>query len=159
MKKVILVMAAALLLMFSTVCLANATDSQISLGGIEPGCSGDYVIQIYGKPAHKVTRNADFMTLTTYFYGSPMPTVEVAVFTNSNTVHHIRSTGNNGFYTPDGLGVGMSESTVYRLYGRDGFTYNHDGVKYIEYGNSGNRILNVGIKDSKVVSISCSVYE
>ena len=156
MKKLISVMVVALLLMFSTVCMARVhSNSQVSLGGIAPGSSGDYVIQVYGTPDRKSTKREDGMTLTTYYYGS---TVKVAILTNSNTVHHIYSTGNNGFYTPDGLGVGMSVETVYRLYGRDGFSFNHDGVRYIEYGKAGGNALTVGIKNSRVVSINCSLY-
>ena len=157
MKKLISVMVVALLLMFSTVCMARVhSNSQVSLGGIAPGSSGDYVIQVYGTPDRKSTKREDGMTLTTYYYGS---TVKVAILTNSNTVHHIYSNGNNGFYTPDGLGVGMSASTVYRLYGRDGFSYNHNGVRYIDYGNGGGHSLIVGIQDDKVVSICCSLYD
>ena len=157
MKKLISVMAVISLLVFSTVCMANvSSDSQVSLGGIMPGCSGDYVIQVYGAPDREVTRHADGMTLTTYYYGS---TLQVAIFTHNNIVHHIYSTGNNGFYTPDGLGVGMSVETVYRLYGRDGFSFYHDGVRYIEYGKGAGNALTIGVKNGKVVSINCSLYE
>ena len=58
MKKLILVMAVA------------HSNSQVSLGGIASGCSGDYVIQVYGTLDRKSTKREDGMTLTTYYYGS-----------------------------------------------------------------------------------------
>ena len=97
-------------------CSAQIASERVALGGIQVGATIDYVKSIYGEPSRIESAYVGMLdeTITTHHYGE---TLSIA-YDEQRRVHGIRSTGNNGFATPDGVSVGMDVSVLQKVYGK-----------------------------------------
>ena len=59
-----------LLLLSTATCFANIGNKQAAIGGVGPGCTLDYVRQVYGEPDSQQTKFEDGMHMTKYYYGN-----------------------------------------------------------------------------------------
>ncbi len=140
MKRIFLFFFA--LLMMSTTCFAGMTAEYLismSIGGVQLGCSEEYVRSIYGAPdrieydKNLNGTNRQGSTVYTYVYGGTFK----ILFCGNNTIPmqagEIIITANNGIRTEAGLSVGDSESKIAELYGTENMRTYHDKDGVIKY--------------------------
>ena len=144
------IFAMLLLLLSTATCFANIGNKQAAIGGVGPGCTLDYVRQVYGEPDSQQTKFEDGMHMTKYYYGNSF-----VVCALRKKVINVKCTANN-LKTPDGIKVGMSSGMLPKTYGKESSTYQRKDLKYFVYSN-GVKFLEFGVKNKKIVSIQCSV--
>lgn len=84
--------------------------SQLVLGYISVTSKPADILNVYGHPTRVDTGNG-----VRWFYGKDFFIQFIG--RDSTTVGEVTTTGNNGITTADGVGVGMSESILQRVYG------------------------------------------
>lgn len=103
------------------ISMAKIPQAEISLGGIAPGTSRDYVMEIYGEgdasPVYYDKYMGEYMATINYgnsvYISSMGPNM-----TEPQKVTFIKVTANNGFETPKGIHVGSNIKDVFAAYGR-----------------------------------------
>ena len=108
MPKKILFVTMCCIIMLAGTAMASVPTSELSIGGIGIGSSGNYVRSVYGNPDN----------IKLYDWGESWTYGSFELVLEKNAVLSLRSTGNNGLATPAGLAVGMKYSDAYNLYGK-----------------------------------------
>ena len=157
MKKVLL----ALLLSLSVVSVADAkvSEDRIAIGGIQAGQTPAQVVAVYGEP---VSRSGNDY----WFYNKTGSTSFEIRFVN-NAVHHVRTSGNTGLATPDGIKVGSSKDDIINAYGQPdmyekggGFKTHPDSYFYRYYPTNGKTIwLDFEVRYGKVLRMEVATYK
>lgn len=156
MKKILLLMM--LLLSLSSVVSAKISDDRIAIGGICAGQTPSQVQAVYGNP---VRNSGD------YWYYNKSDSTQFEIFFENNAVSHVRTAGNTGLATPDGIKVGSSKDDVVTAYGKPDFLLQGGGNKthpdsqfYRYFPTSGRTIwLNFEVRYGKVLKMEIATYE
>lgn len=144
---------------------ARIDDSKIKLGGIGPGDHMSDMIAIYGQPddfGPKIYRpKIQEASYVVYGKGKSQVKIEFSIYFKLNLplkgderIEKISVSSNNGFKTPDGVAVGMSESILTEKYGEPEFVN-----KFEDYGSMdkcyGGYLywFRFGVKDGKITYI------
>lgn len=141
-------LCAMLVLSSMSTCFASIQDRQAAVGGVGPGCTLEYVRQVYGEPDSQQTKYDDGMHITKYYYGDTF-----VICAMRNRVINVTCKANN-LKTPDGIKVGMSSGMLPRTYGKASGTYQRNDLKYFVYSN-GDKTLEFGVRNQKIVTIQC----
>jgi hypothetical protein len=171
MKKLLLVLAVILMVIFSSVAYAktspefyNINDpAHIGLGGLTSGFNYEQVCNIHGEPT-KVHRTKNPKTDVLFpepyydvyaYYGK---TVKLSFIMLSKSkemrLYKIESTGKNGWKTPDGLTVGMKESEMKKILGP---SFQSADKPELHSYNSEVGSLIFTVKDGVITRIVCIV--
>ena len=157
MKKILLSTICCMIMFIGTVmvCSAQIAPERVALGGIQVGATMGYVKSIYGEPSWSES-SFDRMfgqTLTTHHYGETLS----IVYTENGRVNDIRSTGNNGFATPDGVRVGMNVGALQKVYGQSDDVVNSSNTRFyamqgapyvgIRFDFKGGKITQIWVAD------------
>ena len=156
MKKVLL----ALLLSLSVVSVADAkiSEDRIAIGGIYAGQTQEQVKEIYGNPVRK--SQGEF-----WFYNQNENT-KFEIYFENKVVRHVRTKGNTGLATPDGIKVGSAKEDIIKTYGqpdfheRGGRNKTHPDSEFIIYfPTSGRNIrLDFEVRYGKVLNFDISTF-
>ena len=95
---------------------------------IQVGATMGDVKNIYGEPSWSES-SYDRMsgyTITAHHYGDTL-SIE---YTEAGKVYGIRSNGNNGFATPDGIRVGMDVNVLQKVYGQSDGVVTSESTRY-----------------------------
>ena len=130
------------------------TANDVSLGGIQPRMSLDYVREIYGE-MHDTATHYDKNALG---YGDSVKIIPAA---NGTSVKSVIVNANNGWATPAGITVGMNIDEVTKIYGSGEVnpvrhqSHHMPGFDYYTYFPSADRTiyLTFAAKDGKVAYI------
>ena len=157
MKKVLL----ALLLSLSVVSVADAkiSEDRIAIGGIYAGQTQEQVKEIYGNPVRK--SQGEF-----WFYNQNENT-KFEIYFENKVVRHVRTKGNTGLATPDGIKVGSSKDDIINAYGQPdmyekggAFKAHPDSYFYRYYPTNGKTIwLDFEVRYGKVLRMEVATYE
>lgn len=132
-KKMWFVVIGCIIFMMSTCFAARPKEipvKDIAIGGITINASEDYVRSVYGEPdeiTYQNYRGPEPEHTKTFRYGNSF---FITFDADRNTVHTIKTTGNNGLVTPAGFTVGSKISDVKKYYGE---TSSSDGGKHLVY--------------------------
>lgn len=165
MKKMLASMAAGAMILAGSA-LASAGEASwmgsddVSLGGMQPRMSLEYVQEVYGpmKPTSThYNKNA-------VGYGD---TVKIIPTSDGTAVKSILVSGDNGWATPAGITVGMKVEEVVKIYG-DGSvhptrhkSHHMHGYDYYTYfpGSDHSIYLTFAAKDGKVAYMKVGTME
>ena len=126
------------------------SDDRIAIGGICPlAVTADYIKSIYGEPT-EIIKAKVHGTNDLWKYND---TLQIYVG-EKNSILLIRSSGNNGLKTPDGIGVGDKIFTVLAKYGPAWVSPPNKGDGSYWYQGSHNCLLVFNVKKGIVTSIS-----
>lgn len=101
-----------------SICFAITKDDVV-IGGVGPGCTLAYVINIYGEPIARQPDHSGNIPKTIYCFGnSNTPSYYVITEDNTGVVVEVINTGATNLKTPDGVGCGSSENDVRMIYGQ-----------------------------------------
>ena len=136
------------------------TQADVSLGGMQPRMSLDYVREIYG-PMKETTTHYDKHAVG---YGD---TVKIIPTADGRGVKSILVEANNGWATPAGITVGMSIDEVKKIYGSGEVnpvrhkSHHMPGFDYYTYFPSSDHMLYLtfAAKDGKVAYIKAGTME
>ena len=136
------------------------TQVDVSLGGMQPRMSLDYVREIYG-PMKETTTHYDKHAVG---YGD---TVKIIPTADGRGVKSILVEANNGWATPAGITVGMSIDEVKKIYGSGEVnpvrhkSHHMPGFDYYTYFPSSDHMLYLtfAAKDGKVAYIKAGTME
>lgn len=119
MKKMtwIVAMVAAWMMALAGMASAHISEDEITLGGVKPGDSMEYVGSIYGT-ATKVNHYDSYFTF--YEYGDSL---EFEVIEPYGIVDRITVYADNGFKTPSGFRVGSNMKDIEASYGKSDWWY------------------------------------
>lgn len=115
--------AIAIMTLVATTCFADIPKSDLNIGGINPGQSMDYVVQVYGKPGE--IEKADPFQIYNYNYlfvvigreDNGLKVFSVAIY-------------EKGLKTPKGFTVGMPFEKVVKEYGKvEPFKFKAEGIE------------------------------
>lgn len=141
-------------LLVGSSAFAYVTHDQAALGGIPSGASMDYVRSIYGNPDRAVPESyGGKYTPYLYYYGTGVMIYDSGV----GRANVITVTANNGWATPAGVTVGMSEMVLNDVYGPANSVDYHNGTTIYSYQpapHGGPAILSFGVENGIIVSIS-----
>lgn len=120
MNKKIMALA-GIFLCLGGISMAKIPQEEIALGGIAPGTSRDYVMEIYGEgkasPVYYDKYMGEYMATIEYsdsvYISSMGPNM-----TGPQKVTFIKVSANNGFATPKGIHVGSTLQEVLAAYGK-----------------------------------------
>lgn len=148
----------------SAVCGAEGLDwitpQDMSLGGVEPGMSLDYVESIYGPMKEVQSRHVAHL----FGYGD---TVKIVPSADGTSVKSVLIKADNGWATPAGVTVGMDASILQELYGTGAVdptkhkARRMPGYDYYTYWQAGNPLhyLTFGVKDGKIAFIKVGLMQ
>jgi len=169
MKKLFSTLAVILMVMLSSAVFAktppgfyNLKDpSHIGLGGLKIRYNYEQVCNMYGEPTEVYrTKNPESNALfdEPYYkvYASYGKTVKLSFIMLSKSkemrLYEIKSTGNNGWKTPDGLTVGMKEAEMKNILGP---SYRRDDKPDCHYYNWEGWSLIFTVKAGVITEIVC----
>lgn len=148
----------------SAVCGAEGLDwitpQDMSLGGVEPGMSLDYVESIYGPMQDVQSHYVEHL----FGYGD---TVKIVPSADGMSVKSVLVKGNNGWATPAGVTVGMDASILQKIYGTGAVesakhkAHRMPGYDYYTYWKTDNPLhyLTFGVKDGKIAFIKAGLMQ
>ena len=164
MKKGIAALTLGTALSFGSVCGAEGVDwlgtDDISLGGVQPHMSLEYVESVYGPMSQAKAHYVDHV----FAYGD---TVKIVPTTDGTSVKSVIVKGNNGWATPAGVTVGMDVSILKKIYG-DGTanpvmhkSHHMPGYTYYTYWPSADHstYLTFAAKNGKIAYIKVGAME
>ena len=169
MKKLLSMLAMIMMVLLSSAVLAktppgfyNIKDpAHIGLGGLKPLFSYTQVYNIYGEPTEiyrtkNPESNALFDEPFYYVYAYYGKTVKLSFIMLSKSkemrLFEIKSTGNNGWKTPDGLTVGMKEAEMKNILGP---SFKRNDKPECHYYNWEGWSLSFTVKDGVITEIVC----
>ncbi|MBO6245210.1 MAG: hypothetical protein J6N55_02880 [Anaerovibrio sp.] len=119
-----------ILLLIAYAAYANQLPtSEMSLNGISPGASMDYIKGIYGEPQLLRSNSGE----KTYSYGGTLFLRTIQYGNSHESVTFVESTANNGFSTPAGVTVGIKVSELFDLYGPEELQVNSNSETFYHY--------------------------
>ena len=134
-----------------TVCAARPAalpDSEASLGGVTLGANMSYVESIYGSPSDsKWTKDTFGNRVLQHKYGNGFYILE-SRYGGKSYINELYSTANNGLGTPMGIAVGVSEDSVFGIYGEGKPVKTENGVRSYVYTTVHG--MHVDLKTKKV---------
>lgn len=148
----------------SGVCGAEGLDwltaQDVSLGGVQPHMSLDYVQSVYGEMGQAKAHYVDHV----FAYGDSVKIVPTA---DGTSVKSIIVKANNGWATPAGVTVGMDVSILKKLYGEGTANpvkhkaHHMPGYTYYTYWPSADHsiYLTFAAKDGKISYIKAGTME
>ena len=148
----------------SAVCGAEGLDwitpQDMSLGGVEPGMSLDYVESIYGPMKDVQSHYVEHL----FGYGD---TVKIVSSADGMSVKSVLVKGNNGWATPAGVTVGMDASILQKIYGTGAVDstkhkkHRMPGYDYYTYWQTDNpfHYLTFGVKNGKIAFIKVGLMQ
>lgn len=133
------------ILMSSSLCLAEVDGGKISLGGVYPGMSEQDLFNAFGKPTY---RDGDDWTYQNF-------KVEV----EHGRVEKI-STGSESIITPDGVRVGLPATALNSTFGSaDKIDNEYDGVEYEYYSTDGTKKIEFKVVNGIIAKITCKIRD
>jgi len=146
MKKIFSIFLLMAVMAVSSICYADISPSEVSLGGISPGTSKDYLVSVYGQPDDILYGKYG---VETYVYGG---TFSIRFGGTSPSAIWVETMGNNGIGTPSGITVGMRESEL-TIYGIPQTIDYEDGVKIIRFWAPGRKALDFSVINGIITHI------
>lgn len=140
-------------LLIGSTAMAKVDRSQVALGGIPMAAPMSYVRSIYGEPDRTESKHAYKTTVYDYYYGKGVHIYSMG----TDRANVINVTANNGWTTPAGVAVGMSETVLTDVYGKADYIEYYKGTTLYEYQlapYSGPPIMIFGVENGKITSIS-----
>ena len=140
-------MAASMVMVFSSVCMATVPSDAIALSGIAPGSDVGTAKSILGEPSYAGRK--------LYFPNGIIIEVDKH---NPNLVEEIETKASDGIATPSGVQVGMEEGVLRDIYGEpDKMDLDYDEHEYTYYSTDFLKKMKFEARNGIITEIKCEM--